>query len=180
MEEEEKVGETLDSQENGETSQKAPELSVEELTELRKKAGAYEAQKIRAEKAEGKLKERPEQKVPVQDTINTIDQIKLGKKLVDYSDEELDFVVEAAGSKDPEKILKTLQNPFIQAGIQAQREKVEKEKAVKPSGGSPQVSPKKSLKEILSTGTTAEKEQALIEAGMIRPPKKRPDAVIIR
>jgi len=180
MEEEEKVEpETLEGQENGENSQKTPELSVEELAELRKKAEAYEAQKIRAEKAEKEAKLAREQKVPVQET-NSIDQIKLGKKLVDYSDEELDFVVEHAKSKKPEDVLEALKNPYVVAGIEAQRMKVEKEKTLKPSGGSPEVEAKKTVKEILATGTDAEKEKVLLELGMMKNPRPRADRQPVR
>lgn len=181
MEEENKVTpETLEGEGEAETPIESAGEQVD-IEALKKEAELAKNYKIRAEKAEAeakKLKSRPVESIP--DSVDSIDLIKLGKKLQDYSDDELDFVTKFAGTKKPDEVLKALENPFVQQGIQAQREKVEKEKAVKPSGGSPQVEPKKSLKEILKTGSTQEKEKALIEAGMIPTPRKRPDGVIIR
>lgn len=157
-EEERLAREALESQENGGISTNPPEISSEELVELRKKAEAYEAQKIRAEKAEAKLKEKPK---PDNGT-DSIDQIKLGKKLVDYSDDELDFVVGFAGSKKPEEVLKALENPYVQQGIQAQRAKVEKERlSLKPSSKQSDSDAPVSLEEALATSNDKEREEIL-------------------
>lgn len=158
---------SLPEEENGETSIKAPGLTAEEIAELQKRADAYEAQKIRAEKAEKLLKTQTQQKVPVEQT-DTIDQIKLGKKLVDYSDDELDFVVDYAKSKKPEDVLKALENPFVIAGIQAQREKVEKEKALRPSSTQSTTDKPKTLNEAIKDASLSEKEELLKKMGLYK------------
>lgn len=171
MEEEEKVeGETLEATEETET----PETSVD-LEELRKKAELAENYKIRAEKAEKALK-----RVPVnqsENPVDSIDMIKLGKKLKDYSDEELDFVTEFAKSKKPEEILKALENPFVQSGISAYREKTEKEKlTLTPTGTQSESDMPLSLTEKLNrAGSMAEKEKLLKEYGLVKEFRPRSD-----
>lgn len=173
MEEEEKVeGETLEAQ--GE--EEAPETPQEDLEELRKKAELAENYKIRAEKAEKALK-KPVQSVSQQSQVDSIDMIKLGKKLKDYSDEELDFVTEFAKSKNPEEILKALENPFVQSGISAYREKVEKEKlTLTPTGTQSESDKPMSLTEKLSkAGSVAEKEKILKEFNLYKEFRPRSD-----
>lgn len=145
-------------------------LSKAEYNKLNRKAIAYEV-----------VKKNPPI-IKQEESINTIDQIKLGKKLVDYSDEELDFVVEHAKSKKPEDVLKALENPFIQAGIQAQREKSEKEKlTLKPNGTQPDFERPMSLEERLENARTdKEKQEILEEFGLYQEPKRRPDAFNIK
>lgn len=102
--------------------------------------------------------------------IDPLDLIKVGKKLQDYSDEELDFVTRAAKSKKPEDILKTLEDPYIVAGIQAQREKVEKEKSLRPSGTQGTSEKPKSFLEKLAAASPKEKEELLKERGLYKDP----------
>lgn len=180
MEDENTVeGETLEPQVEEETPTESSEEQVD-IEALKREADLARNYKIRAEKAEAEAKKLKSRPVELKDSVDSIDLIKLGKKLQNYSDDELDFVTKFAGTKKPEEVLKALENPFVQQGIQAHREKVEKEKAVKPSGGSPTVEVKKSIKDILATGTLEEKEKALEEIGMIRNPRPRADRVTIR
>lgn len=101
-------------------------------------------------------------------TADAIDLIKVGKKLQNYSDEELDFVTEYAKSKDPEAILKALDNPFVQHGINSYRDKVEKEKlSLKPNPTQPDSDMPISLEEALKTAKTPQEKEALLkEAGL--------------
>lgn len=181
MEDEVKVdSETSTGEETGETSNNAPELGSEVLAELQKKAEAYDAQKVRAEKAEKEVKILKGQRVPVE--TDSIDLIKLGKKLQDYSDEELDFVTEHAKSKSPVDVLKALENPFIQMGIKANREKVDKEKLnLKPSNRQSESDEPISLEQALAEAPNqAEREKLLAEhMGYTIGPKHRADRVSI-
>lgn len=105
-----------------------------------------------------KLKIQPKQEV---DALNFI---KLGKKLESYSDEEIDFAVEHAHSKEPEAILKALEHPMVQLAISANREKVEKERSLKPSETQSDSDSPMSLEQALSSASSdAEREQILAE-----------------
>lgn len=188
MEEEEKVevdestdGETLAAGEEADT----PENTAEDvdLEELKKKAKLADNYKIRAEKAETELKKKTSvgsANTVKEKTVDSVDLIKLGKKLQNYSDEELDFVTDAAGSKDPEKILKTLENPYIQAGIQGIRQKVEKEKlTLKPSSNQPESEKEITLDEAISTSSIEEQEKILREQGLYSEPERIKEKVSI-
>jgi len=143
-------------------------LSKVDYNRLNRKAIAYDT-----------VKKNPP--ITKQDSgIDSIDQIKLGKKLHDYSDEELDFVTDHAKSKKPEDILRVLEDPFVQAGIKAHREKLEKERLVlTPSSTQSESGKPKSLNERLASASLADKEQILREVGLYKDPKKRSDTVNI-
>lgn len=117
---------------------------------------------------------------PHHEAGDPIDLIKLGKKLQDYTDDELDFVTDFAKSKKPDAILKALENPFVQAGISAQRTKVEKEKGLTPSGTQPELTREKSLKEKLSEANDSEKEELLKKVGFYKEVRPRADRVQLR
>jgi len=142
-------------------SEEVVTLSKSDFNKLNRKAIAYEANK----------------KNPIirQDNpVDSVDLIKLGKKLQDYSDVELDFVTEFAKSKKPEDILKALENPFIQQGIKSQREKVEKESlTLKPSSTQSESERPKTLHERLASASIEEKEKILIEMGGYKSPRPR-------
>jgi hypothetical protein len=144
-------------------------LSKADYNKLNRKAIAYET-----------VKKNPpitRQDNQVENQTDSIDLIKLGKKLQDYSDDELDFVTEYAKSKKPEDVLKALDNPFIQAGIKANREKVEKERlTLKPNATQPDYDAPKTLEERLNEAyTDKEKQEILEEFGLYQEPKRRPD-----
>ena len=75
----EETEETVETTE--ETTEETPNLSSEEIAELQKKASDYESTKIRAEKAEKKLKEQKpiEKKEPTEERLSDIDLLYLGK-----------------------------------------------------------------------------------------------------
>lgn len=173
MEEENQVEEeTLDTPTVEEETPETPQVDLEEI---RKKAELAENYKIRAEKAEKALKQKPNNQ-PVS-PVDSIDMIKLGKKLKDYSDEELDFVTEFAKSKNPEEILKALENPFVQSGISAYREKVEKEKlTLRPTGTQSESDKPLSITEKLAkAGSMADKEKILKEVNLYKEFRPRSD-----
>ena len=139
-------------------------LKKSDFNKLNRKAIAYET-----------IKKAPQEK-----SADSIDLIKLGKKLQDYSDDELDFVTDYAKSKKPEDILKALDNPYIQQGIKAQREVLEKEKlALAPSSTQAETDRPKSLGERLAGASLEEKEKILTDAGLYKSPRPRSDRVFI-
>jgi len=139
-------------------------LSKADYNKLNRKAIAYDT-----------VKKSP-QVVKVDSSIDSIDQIKLGKKLHDYSDDELDFVTEHAKSKKPEDVLKALENPFVQAGIKAHRESLEKEKlALKPNGTQSELDKPRSLAERLANASIGEKEGILKDMGLYKEFRPRAD-----
>jgi hypothetical protein len=146
-------------------------LKKSDYNKLNRKAIAYEA-----------VKKSPKQEVSVGSQLDSVDLIKLGKKLQDYTDEELDFVTEFAKSKKPEDILKALENPFVKQGITASRETIEKQKlSVKPSGTQPESDAPRTLAEKLANARTlAEKQTIFEEYGLYSEPKNNPNRVIIR
>lgn len=161
---------TIEGAQEQEPSEDKIVLTKADYNKLNRKAIAYES-----------LKKNP----PIinqEKSINTIDQIKLGKKLVDYSDEELDFLVDMAKSKDPEVILKTLENPYVQAGIQANRQKVEKERlTLKPNSTQSESDTPVSLEYALANAKNdSEREEILREAGLYSEPRRRTDGPQIR
>lgn len=168
--------ETLEGEGDVETPIESTTEEVD-VEELKKKALAYEAQKVRAEKAEKALKKYmsnpPEQ---VGSSVDPVELVRLGKKLQDYSDDELDLGVTLAKSKKPEDILKAFENPIVQAGIKAQREKVEKEKGLKPSGTQTESEKPKELREQLNSMSMKEKEEFLEKIGAYRSPRPRSDS----
>ncbi len=169
------TGETLEATEQVETPETQPGVDVEEL---KKKAELAENYRIRAEKAEKALKHKPQE--ISKEGVDSIDLIKLGKKLQDYSDDELDFVTEFAKSKKPEDVLRALENPFVQKGISAYREQLEKERlSLKPSSTQSESEQPKSLIERLKTASLAEKEKLLKEAGLYKEYRPRADRVNI-
>lgn len=142
-------------------------LSKADYNKLNRKAIAYET-----------VKKNPPI-IKQESQVDSVDLIKLGKKLQDYSDDELDFVTEHARSKKPEDILRALENPFIQAGITAHREKVEKEKLIlKPSGTQPESDQPQTLAEKLERATTLGEKQAILEEhGLYSEPKPNPNRI---
>lgn len=189
MLEEEKVNdETLEVEEDVVETPETPQQEEVDLEALKKSEELAENYKIRAEKAEKALKrtEKPKQDKPVEsvehvETIDSIDQIKLGKKLHDYSDDELDFVTDYAKSKKPEDILEALKNPFVQQGINAHREKVEKEKlTLSPSSTQTESDEPQSFNEKLSRATSLEDKEKLLESlGLYKSPRPKKDRVKI-
>lgn len=172
MDENKVEGETLETQVEAETPTETAQEEQVDIESLKKQAelaqNLAQNYKIRAEKAEAALKKTKPVPEQVGSSVDPVGLVRLGKNLQEYSDDELDFVLGFAKSRKPEDILEAAKNPFVQAGIQAQREKVDKEKTLKPSGGQPEVEVKKSNQDILRNGTLAEKEELLKKLGVLR------------
>jgi hypothetical protein len=61
--------------------------------------------------------------------------VKLTKVLKDYNEDETEFILKNAPSRDIEGIAEAIKNPYVQSAIQAMREKVASEQATpEPSG----------------------------------------------
>lgn len=130
--------------------------------------------KVNDELAE--LKKKPKE-TPKESDIDALEFIKLGKKLQNYSDEEIDFATEHAHSKNPEAILKALDNEMVQLAINARRDKMAKELSLKPTGTQSDSDTPKSLNERLSSASMADKEKILTEAGLYKSPRPRADRI---
>lgn len=170
--------ETLDVNSDSSTEQVAdsevvntPEVAPVKTTE--EKTVPYDRfKKVNEELAA--LKNQPKEQ---KETVDALEFIKLGKKLQDYSDTEIDFATEVAHSKSPESILKALENPMVKLAIQANREKEAKELSLKPSGTQSESDTPKSLTERLASASLADKEKILQEAGLYKSPRPRADRV---
>jgi hypothetical protein len=124
-----------------------------------------------------RLKNQPRNEVK-DSSVEALDFIKLGKKLQNYSDEEIDFATEVAKSKSPDAILAALDNEMVQLAISARREKLEKEQlALKPTGTQSDSDAPRSFSERLATASVADKEKILTEAGLYKSPRPRADRV---
>ncbi len=77
--------------------------------------------------------------------------VKLGKVLKDYSEEETEFIMKNAPTKDIEGIVKATENPMVQAAIQGMRDKAEKLSKTpppsSPDGSTPVFDAPKAVKE---------------------------------
>jgi hypothetical protein len=132
------------------------------------------------------LKSQPAQSSQKSD-VDALDFIKLGKKLQDYDDAEIDFATQFAKSKSPEAILAALEDEFVKTGIEARREKLQREKAaLAPTSAQSEADRPKTFTEKLASASSpdihkevAEKERLLAEAGLYKAPKRRPDATKI-
>ena len=60
----------------------------------------------------------------VKSSSSPVELVRLGKKLEGYSNEELDFIIDHAGSDDTNKILEASKDEFVQLAIKAKRQKV--------------------------------------------------------
>lgn len=129
------------------TSEKTPKEAEPSLTkEQRSKLDSFD--RIYAENKEMKKKiasivseEKPEGKTPegVEEWVASSDPlevVKLGKALKDYSEEETEFIIRNAPSKDIEGIIKAEKDPWVQSAIQATRVKVANQNKI-PGPSSP-------------------------------------------
>ena len=142
--EEEKEMETPETE--TETGTETPEAEKPELSKTEQSALAQKEHfRNKAEKAEAALEEYKKNNPPKATEIekvktttvsdDVLETVKLGKVLSKYNDEETDLILKIAPTKDLKGILEAEKNPYIQAAIQAMREKVETEQAVsEPSG----------------------------------------------
>ncbi|NCN26061.1 hypothetical protein GW915_00665 [bacterium] len=179
---------TLENPENGENSEtKAPEISPEELVELKKKADLATNYKIRAEKAESERKamearlNQPVDKKPEgsssTNSLGVEDYIDISTSLEGLDQREKEYLArEHKLTSRPLSEIRKDENFILWQS--AYRAKVEKERlAIPPNGTQPEGDKPMTLTERLSKATIAEKEKILTEAGLYRSPKKRTDRV---
>lgn len=173
------VDETLHIEENGENSEKSPEL-----VELEKKAILADNYKIRAEKAEKErkaLEEKLNQAVKNQGekpTLGVEDYIDISASLEGLDQREKEYL--ASQHKLSGKSLRDIrQDEDFTLWQTAYRDKIEKEKlSLKPSGTQSDSDRPMSFAERLSnTQSVAEKEKLLSEAGLYKSPRPRSDRV---
>ena len=127
-----------------------------------------------------KLKSQP--KGQEKSSVDALEFIKLGKKLQDYSDEEIDFATNYAKSKSPQDILSALDNEMVQLAINAKREKVEKERlTLKPSGTQGDYEKPQNLEDQLENAqSNEEREKILEEIGLYKSPVRRDNVKDLR
>ncbi len=119
----------------------AEKTATEKSTDLQSALAQKEHFRTKAEEAETRLKGLEGVKPSVPDEIwkasnDPLEVVRLGKTLKDYSEEETEFIIRNAQTKDIEGIIKAEKDTFVQSAIQSMREKVAKEgKIPSPSSG---------------------------------------------
>jgi len=108
---------------------------------------------------------RPEEVEEWEAPSDPLEIVKLGKTLKDYNEEETEFIIKNAHTKDIGGIINAEKDEMVQLAIKAKREKVEKEKALNPSTTQSEVETKPtSVDERLKKAETfAEQEKILSE-----------------
>ncbi len=163
-----------------EAEKTADELKSKELQSALAQKDHYREKFEKAESDRKALEARLNNKPDAETKVEALDLIKLGKKLQDYSDLEIDFATAHAKSKNPEEILRVLDDPMVKLAIQAHREKEAKDRqALKPSGTQADGQAPRSMDDLLDSLSMEEKEKKLIELGLYIPPKRRVDRVNI-
>lgn len=177
MDEETQVtDETLEVQENGETSENAPQN--EELVKASELANNY---KIRAEKAEAERKaleaELSKASKSKDSTLNVEDYIDISTSLEGLDAREKERL--AREHKLTGRSLKEIrEDEDFKLWQSAYQAKMEKERlSLKPTGTQSESDIPRSFKETLASASIAEKERLLTEAGLYRSPRPRADRV---
>jgi hypothetical protein len=124
-------------------AEKPEEKSVEQVDKLDPEIQRRDAQiKHWRDKAEKLEKQVPkaESKEDVEEwkaPSDPLEVVKLGKVLKDYDEQETEFIIKNASSRDIEGIIKAEKDEMVQFAIKSRREKVTKENKVPlPSGSS--------------------------------------------
>ena len=107
------------------------------------------AKKLEEENNSLKSKKNSEDEEIWETTNDPMDTIRLGKSLKDYSEEETEFIIQNAPTKDIKGIMDAEKNEMVRLAIQAKREKVAKENKVpspSSSGGFEEKSPEEIAK----------------------------------
>ncbi len=114
----------------------AEKTATEKSTDLQSALAQKEHFRTKAETAEAKLKElgdkntNPDDKTEIWEaSTDPLEIVKLGKTLKDYNEEETEFIIQNAPTKDINGIIEATKKPFVQIAIQAMREKVATERA---------------------------------------------------
>jgi len=137
--------ETTSKNQEGEETPQSPEAEKpeEKSKELQSALAQKEHYRKKLEELQASQKDTPEtSKAPETSKKEAkeewtapndpIELAKLGKVLGKYSDEETEFIMRNAPSRDLAGIMKAEQDQMVQSAIQSQREKVEKEKQTPP------------------------------------------------
>jgi len=155
-----------------ETQTEAP-LTKEQKSKLDSFDRIYAENKVM--KAKLKQTNPPEEKETSEEEVeeweapsDPLEVVKLGKVLKDYTEEETEFIIRNAPTKNIDGIINAEKDEMVQLAIKSKREKVAKEKALNPSTTQSETPIKpKTLEEALAAcKTREEKEKILTEMGM--------------
>ena len=155
-----------------ETQTEAP-LTKEQKSKLDSFDRIYAENKVM--KAKLKQTNPPEEKETSEEEVeeweapsDPLEVVKLGKVLKDYTEEETEFIIRNAPTKNIDGIINAEKDEMVQLAIKSKREKVAKEKALNPSTTQSETPIKpKTLEEALAAcKTREEKEKILTEIGM--------------
>jgi len=155
-----------------ETQTEAP-LTKEQKSKLDSFDRIYAENKVM--KAKLKQTNLPEEKETSEEEVeeweapsDPLEVVKLGKVLKDYTEEETEFIIRNAPTKNIDGIINAEKDEMVQLAIKSKREKVAKEKALNPSTTQSETPIKpKTLEEALAAcKTREEKEKILTEMGM--------------
>jgi hypothetical protein len=136
---EEILEETPESQE--EKPEKKSDEQVEKLDpEIQKRDAQILHWRDKAKKLEGQLKVAKPKEEDVEEwnaPSDPLEVVKLGKVLKDYDEQETEFIIKNAPTKDIDGIIKAEKDEMVQFAIKSRRDKVAKEQKVpSPSGSS--------------------------------------------
>ena len=156
--------------------QKEAELSL--TKEQKSKLDSFD--RIYAENKELKAKHAPKGESAKVETSEKVEEwvapsdpleiVKLGKVLKDYDENETEFIIRNASSKDIDGIVKAEKDPMVQAAITATRDKVAKESKVptpsSPSSVAETFDAEKAVKEGSELEEVTKRYEKLKESGM--------------
>ncbi len=177
------MGDTLDTQETGETSENAPEQVSVDIEQLKKEAELAKNYKVRAEKAEA------ERKALENRLNNELKKSKNGLDVEDYID--ISASLDGLDQREKEKLAqehklsgKTLkdirESEDFSLWQSAYRAKVEKERlSLAPSTTQDEQDKPRSLTDRLRDASMADKEKILTEMGLYKTYRPRTDRVDI-
>lgn len=173
---EKETPETLKAEKPEEKSEKkveTPEKSKELQSALAQKEHFREKFE-KAQKELDELKKKPNIELP--QAQNPMEVVRLAKALEGYNEKEIGFISRNATDKSIDGIIQATKDEWVKAGVQAMRDKVEKEnQKLEPSTKiSPSEKPiEKITEEDLRGMTVKQKEEYLAKRGWIKKRFKR-------
>ena len=126
------------------------------------------AKKLEEENNSLKSKKNSEDEEIWETTNDPMDTIRLGKSLKDYSEEETEFIIQNAPTKDIKGIMDAEKNEMVRLAIQAKREKVAKEKSLAPNTNQPESEKPKTIEERLKEAKTFDEEEKILNESGFR------------
>ena len=179
MEEENK--ETIESpqgenlEEKSEPGENLEEKSDEQDKEIQTRDAQIAHWRDKAKKLEEKVKnletskpKNSEDEEIWETTNDPMDTIRLGKSLKDYSEEETEFIIQNAPTKNIKGIMDAEKNEMVRLAIQAKREKVAKEKSLAPNTNQPESEKPKTIEERLKEAKTFDEEEKILNESGFR------------